>query len=224
MKVDTVNSAAMEASASPVQAAVGKTLSEDDFLKIFLKQMTMQSPDKPLDSGEMMQQMSQLTSLESNKSMKKAIENMNKSIGQSQLLSATQLVGRQVVVESDKSTLTAQEGLKGAVAVEPGVSNVSVNIMDERDRVVRTIQIPGNQSGIIDFSWDGRNEAGESMNPGMYKMVAKGTFNNADRNVPTAGYFRVNSVTMDRQSSSVAMNVNGLEGAVGLSDIIKFLG
>lgn len=223
MKIDGISSVGSESGVASTQAMVGQKLSEDDFLKIFIKQMTMQSPDKPIDSGQMMQQMSQLTSLESNKSLKTAIENMNKTIGQSQMINATQMIGKQVVIASTVSPLSADRGLNGSVVVPPNTTGATVDILNEDKKVVKTIQLASSSSGVVDFHWDGMGEDGQPMNPAFYTMSAKAKVNGADQELLTAGYFNVNSVTMDRQTSNVILNVDGM-GGVGVGDIIKFLG
>jgi flagellar basal-body rod modification protein FlgD len=223
MKIDGISSLGSEAGSSSTQAMVGQKLSEDDFLKIFIKQMTMQSPDKPIDSGQMMQQMSQLTSLESNKSLKTAIENMNKTIGQSQMINATQMIGKQVVIASTVSPLSTEHGLNGSVVVPPNTMGASVDILDQDKKVVKTIPLAASSSGVVDFHWDGTNAEGKAMNPAFYTMSAKAKVNGVDQDLLTAGYFNVNSVTMDRQTSNVILNVDGM-GGVGVGDIIKFLG
>lgn len=222
MKIDGINASAADESHASPQAAVGKKLTEDDFLKIFLKQMTMQSPDKPLDSAEMMQQMSQLTALESNKALKTTIENMNKSIGQAQVMNATQMIGREVVVASDVSPLSEKTGLNGSVVVPEKAASVTVNIKDKENKVVKTIDLPVSGTGVVDFHWDGLNANGEPMENAFYSISASANVNGKTEELPTAGYFKVNSVTMDRQTSNVVLNLEGL-GGVGVSDIIKFL-
>ncbi len=225
MKIDGVSSVkdSLDTGAGAAQAAVGQKLNEEDFLKIFIKQMTMQSPDKPIDSAQMMQQMSQLTSLESNKSLKTAIENMNKTIGQSQMINATQMIGKQVVIANDVSPLSA-DGLNGSVVVPPNTASVSVDIVSmDTKQVVKTIQLPVSSSGVVDFHWDGMSADGQAMSPAFYGMSAKATVKGVSQELPTAGYFKVNSVTMDRQTSNVILNVDGI-GGVGVGDIIKFLG
>lgn len=222
MKIDGVSSLGSEAGGEVTQAMVGKKLNEDDFLKIFIKQMTMQSPDKPIDSAQMMQQMSQLTSLESNKSLKTAIENMNKTIGQSQMINATQMIGKEVVIASSVSPLSSTNGLNGSVVVPPNTSEVSVDILNSDKKVVKTITLAANTSGVVDFHWDGKDANGEALAPTFYGMSAKAKVNGVSQALPTAGNFKVNSVTMDRQTSNVILNVEGL-GGVGVGDVIKFL-
>lgn len=222
MKIDGVSALSSEAGPEATQAMVGKKLNEDDFLKIFIKQMTMQSPDKPIDSAQMMQQMSQLTSLESNKSLKTAIENMNKTIGQSQMINATQMIGKEVVIASSVSPLSTTNGLNGSVVVPPNCSEVSVDILNGDKKVIKTINLAANTSGVVDFHWDGKDANGEPLEPTFYGMSAKAKVNGVSQELPTAGNFKVNSVTMDRQTSNVILNVEGM-GGVGVGDIIKFL-
>lgn len=207
---------------SPPQAAIGKKLGEDDFLKIFLKQMTLQNPTKPMETAEMMQQLSQLTSLQSNKGLKESIAKMGVAIGESQVVNATQMIGKEAVIASDVSPLSAKDGLKGAVVVPGAASSVTVEISDKTGKVVKTLNLPSSGSGVVDFAWDGMDEEGKPMSPDFYSIAAKATIDGHSGQIPTAGYFKVNSVTMDRQTSSVILNVDGI-GGVGIGDVIKFL-
>lgn len=220
MRIDAAEIAS--GNAGPAQAAVGKKLGEDDFMKIFLKQMTLQNPTKPMETSEMMQQLSQLTSLQSNKGLKESIEKMGVAIGESQVVNATQMIGKEAVVASDVSPLTASGGLKGAVVVPAAASSVTVDISDKTGKVVKTLNLPSSGAGVVDFAWDGLDDEGKPMSPDFYTIAAKATIDGHTGEIPTAGYFKVNSVTMDRQTSNVILNVDGI-GGVGIGDVIKFL-
>lgn len=68
-------------------------LGKDDFLKLFVAQMTHQDPSKPMDDSAMMAQMASFSQLEQISNMAKASERVAESLSQSQSLS---LIGKTV--------------------------------------------------------------------------------------------------------------------------------
>lgn len=211
----------------PRNQVVGKPLGQDDFMKLFLAQMKTQNPLKPFDGSDMMQQMSQLTSLSATQELEKTIKLMNANLGRSQVLSATQLIGKKVAIASDKSPLLYHadgkvDGLDGSVIVPGHAAEITVEIRGKDNKVVKTIQLPASDSGVVDFHWDGLDAEGKAMPADFYTISAKGKINDETQDLYTAGIFKVNSVTMDRQTSSVILNVDGI-GGMDMGDIIKIL-
>lgn len=222
MKIDGLGPQGMQTDGIPTTRVSGKALSQNDFMRLFLTQMKTQSPLKPFDSSDMMQQMSQLTSLSATQELEKTIKLMNANLGRSQVLSATQLIGKRVAVASDKSPLVDKEGLSGSVVVPGNASEITIEIKDSNNKLVKTIKLPGSSAGIVDFHWDGLDGDNKPMPPDFYNISAKATINGEPKDIYTAGIFKVNSVTMDRQTSAVILNVDGL-GGMDMGDIIKIL-
>ena len=225
----TVNGIGKGMDQSPITAenqTPGKALTQSDFMKLFLMQMKTQNPMKPFDSGEMMQQMSQLTSLSATQQLESTIKMMNANMGRSQVLSATQLIGKRVAVASDKSPLMQNadgtSGLDGSIVLPKASTGAVVEVRDSANNLVKTISLPASGSGVQDFHWDGKNEKGEQMEPGFYSISAKGNFGSESRELYTAGVFKINSVTMDPQTSSVILNVDGM-GGMDMGNIIKIM-
>jgi len=71
----------------------GANLGKDDFLKLFVAQMTHQDPSKPMDDQAFMGQMAQFSTLEQISNMAAANTRVAESLGQSQAIS---LIGRTV--------------------------------------------------------------------------------------------------------------------------------
>lgn len=219
----------MNAAAGPTYREVGEnTLSKDDFMKIFLAQMKMQDPMKPYDSSSMLQQMSQFTSLSATEELKKTIEGLNLSLGKSQELSAVGLVGKQVQIPSQVSPLIAGKGLSGSVIVPADATNVTITIKDKTTgAVVKTIDKGASGSGVLDFQWDGKDADGNDLPADYYSISANATINGQQTTLITAGTFTVESVTMDRNSGNVYLNLEGIDGksygGVLMDDILKIL-
>lgn len=197
-------------------------LSQDDFIKILLTQMKLQTPQNPFDSNSMMQQMSQLTNLSATKEMENAVKSLNTNLGASQVLAASQLVGKKVQVANELSPLVTNEGLKGSVILPRDVDNTTVTIKDMNNRVVKTIELGSSTSGIIDFTWDGRDTDNQLSAPGFYKISAASLVNGESVALPTAGTFSVNSVALDKNGGGVILNLDGI-GGVNMKELIKIL-
>ncbi|VVC77097.1 Basal-body rod modification protein FlgD [Aquicella siphonis] len=199
-----------------------KELSKDDFMTIFLTQMRMQSPLKPYDSAQMLQQMSMLTSLTATEELQKTIQSLGMSISKSQVMSASQLIGKKVQIPSGVSPLVTGEGLSGSVILPGEVSDVTITIKDKDGKVVKTINKGSSGSGVLDFDWDGKDADGNDLKPDFYKISAIATMDGKKIDVPTAGTFKVGSVAMNPTNGAVILNVDGL-GGVDMGEIIKIL-
>jgi len=226
MSVNPVDSHRAMSSEPPASKTAGKALTQEDFMNLFLAQMKTQSPLKPFDSGEMMQQMSQLNAFSATKELENTIKMMNANLGRSQVVSATQLIGKRVAIVSDKSPLETgadgKLGLDGSAIVPGNASDITIEIKDSSNKVVKTIKLPASSSGVVDFHWDGLDADGKPMPTDFYNISAKATIDGQSKDIYTAGFFKVNSVTMDRQTSTVILNVDGM-GGMDMGDIIKIL-
>ena len=91
---------AVSNSSSSLQAS---SLTQQDFLKILLTQLTYQDPMKPLDNKEFMAQMAQFTSLEQTQQLNNKIEIL---IGNQSALQSVGLIGRTVDITTSTGSVT----------------------------------------------------------------------------------------------------------------------
>ncbi len=199
-----------------------KELSKDDFIKIFLAQMKLQSPLKPYDSSAMLQQMSQLTSLSATEELQSTIKNLNYNLGKSQVLSASQLIGKSVQVPSEVSPYVKGEGLRGSVILPTSASNIEISIKNAKGELVHTINKGSSNAGVLDFQWDGKDEQGNELEPDYYQISASANIDGQRNQLITAGTFKVESVALNPTQNNVILNVDGL-GGMDMNDIIKII-
>lgn len=211
-----------------------KALSTDDFIKLFLKQMTTQNPMKPADSSSILQQMSEISSIQASKDMQTSLtgftNDMKVTMGNSELMSATQLVGRNVMVDSNNvAPLVEGKGLAGTLSAPPGADNISITIKDPSGMPVKTISLGSStDGGLKDFSWDGKivdpktGEVTSTAKPGYYTMAATCTYKGNSKPLPTAGAFEVKSVALDPTKGALYLNLDYL-GGTSMDKIIKYL-
>ncbi len=227
-----IDNKAQSLSALDAKTMPKKQLDPDDFIKLFLKQLTTQNPLHPADSSTLLQQMADISSISSAQDTQKVLKNLQQSVvstmSSTQFLSASQLIGKKIQVPSHISPLVKDEGLSGAVMVPAAAKNIKITIKDSHEKIVKELTLdPTTSGGLVDFSWNGMDESVDPpkpYDPGFYKISAKATINGNDVTLDnnTLGAFKVKSVAANPLTGEVIFNVDGL-GGLGLQDIIKIL-
>ncbi len=111
-----------------------KILTQDDFLKLLVTQMTSQDPLNPKTDTDMAAQMAQFSALEQSSGMASSLSSL---LAQQQILQANGLLGRTVELQLDSQTSLL--GTVDAVQIESGTPKVVVNGVSYDLSQVRTI-------------------------------------------------------------------------------------
>ncbi|MDO6524943.1 flagellar hook assembly protein FlgD [Motilimonas sp. 1_MG-2023] len=197
-----------------------KELDQEDFFSLLSQQLAYQDPFKPVDNAQMVAQMASFTTAEGIADMGKQFESMNSIMSSTQALQASGLVGRNVLVPTDEGHLAKNKALEGVAISGQPMNNLTVRIEDEKGNLVRVIKMDDQPAGNVRYSWDGKNEAGELMPPGNYKVKANARVNGESTDLPTANYAHVESVSLAGGTNGVVLNLQGI-GSVMLSDVLE---
>ncbi|MGB5939843.1 MAG: flagellar hook capping FlgD N-terminal domain-containing protein [Rhodanobacter sp.] len=168
MNVSNVGASAAQA----VSAGKDKALSQADFLSLLTQQMRNQDPTKPMDSSQMVSQLAQISQVSATQALQSSFDGLSAALQGNQILQASGMVGRSVVVPSAAGTLR-DGGLDGAVNVPDGGGQVLVKISDSAGNVLRTISLGTPAAGLVRFHWDGIGDSGEPLAPGTYGLAAQ---------------------------------------------------
>ena len=170
MAVDSVNgnSSTQQSSSSQLQQ---QTLSQSDFLKLMVTQMTNQDPTKPMDSTQMVAQMAQFSQVAATQELQQSFDSLASNLTGDQFVRAASLVGQEVLVPSAAGKLT-DGALNGAVNVGSSGTYVNVQVKDQAGNVVRTISLGQPDAGLVKFSWDGKSDDGTQLADGVYQLSA----------------------------------------------------
>lgn len=128
----TVNPDAIRAAANPPIKTVDPSqtgfngLSSEDFLKILVTQLQNQDPSKPMDGDQLLNQISQMRSLQANLELEKSLKSL--SLGQ-QLGSATSFIGKTVTAVTGTNQ-TEVTGLVEKVQIKDGQTLLRINNAD----------------------------------------------------------------------------------------------
>jgi len=145
-------------------------LGKDEFLLLLTTQLKYQDPMNPMDNTEFVAQLSQFSSLEQ-------LYNINDTMGQGNQLSLamnntmmTSLIGKEIHFASD-TLYNGDSGVSADVGFYLSNSGaVQVNIIDENDQVVRSMNQGVLLAGEQQVSWDGMDDTGALAAKGAYRV------------------------------------------------------
>jgi flagellar basal-body rod modification protein FlgD len=209
-----------DALASAANSATGKkALGKDAFLQLLVTQLKNQNPLEPQGNGEFVAQLAQFSSLEGITTLNDSVKNISDAFGSSQALQASSLVGRSVIIKTDKTVVDTSKTMDGTVVVPESSDplTVTINVKDADGKAVRSIVLEKQNGGVTDFKWDGKNEAGEVAPAGSYTFTATTTIDSQAVALDTYLPATVNSVTMI-PGEELMLNLAGL-GKVGISNV-----
>jgi len=191
-------------------------LAMEDFMSLMTSQLKNQDPMKPMESGDFLGQIAAFGTVSGIGDLQTSFEGFASSMQSDQALQGSSLVGRSVLVPSSIGTMTAEDGLKGQINVAEPVTDLKVQVYSENGVAVRTIEM-GAASGYTNFAWDGFDDNGEALNPGVYQFKATGTVAGDNTAFATATVAKVESVLVGNGSQGLVMNLGGI-GSVPFSE------
>lgn len=192
-------------------------LSQEDFLKLLTTQLSNQDPSAPVDNNQMVTTMSQLSVVSSLADIQKGMSDITGSVSSSTALTASSLVGRSVLVDSSKAFFDGTNPVTAKIDAGSGASNLTINVLNSSGVLVG--QYTANAgSGSMDFSWDGTDSEGKTLEPGMYTIVANAVQDGQSVSLPVSSYATVSSVTLGSTLSNTKLNLLGY-GDISLSEV-----
>ena len=198
------------------ERSTNKDLGKNEFLNLLVAQLNNQNPLEPQGNGEFIAQLAQFSQVE-------GIEKLNTSMGSllsgyqsSQALQASSMVGRKVIVPTDKAVVDTSESFKASAVLPVTSNNVFVNVYNNAGSVVNRINLGEQAAGNVSFIWDGKDSSGNLLPPGTYKFEAQATYDGETKALYTMLPANVDSVTLG--GSELMLNLAGL-GSVPLSQV-----
>jgi flagellar basal-body rod modification protein FlgD len=148
-------------------------LGQEQFLKLMLTQLENQDPFKPLESGEFLGQLAQFGTVSGIANLERAFAGLSESLVANQALEASGLIGREVLVRSERAYLGNDANVEAAVRLDQSAGRVLVQVRDAVGQVVRQIDLGRHDAGTVRFGWNGQTDAGERAAPGHYTITAQ---------------------------------------------------
>lgn len=197
-------------------------LGQAEFLELMTTQLRFQDPLKPMENGDFLAQMAQFGTVSGINELNSNFNSMSASFQSNQALQASTLVGRKVLVPAETGYLKDGGKLDGSVDLEHAASKLIVTIKNSSGQIVNRQDLGLQQSGLIDFEWNGLDADGTKMPAGEYHIEAevhRGTDISAGA---TLSVVDVESVTLGKAGQDLTLSVTGL-GDLGMSQVRKIL-
>ena len=198
--------------------AKSKDLGKNEFLELLVTQLNNQNPLEPQENGEFIAQLAQFSTVEGVEKLNSSMETMLSGYQSSQALQASSLVGRKVIVPSDKAVVDTSETFKASLVLPTSSSNVSVNVYDSAGTVVNRINMGQQEAGNVSFMWDGKDSSGKTLPPGTYRFEAQATYQGETKGLYTLLPANVDSVTLGQNGGELMLNLAGV-GSIALSQV-----
>ncbi|MDH1280489.1 flagellar hook assembly protein FlgD [Pseudomonas chengduensis] len=193
-----------------------KELGKNEFLNLLVAQLNNQNPLEPQGNGEFIAQLAQFSQVEGIEKLNTSMGSMLSSFQSSQALQASSLVGRKVIIPSDKAVVDTSESFKASTVLPVSSSNVYVNVYNNAGALVTRLNLGEQAAGSVSFIWDGKDASGNLMPPGTYKFEAQATYGSETKGLYTMLPANVDSVTLG--GNELMLNLAGL-GSVPLSQV-----
>ncbi len=132
-------------------------LSNDDFLKLMIQELKLQDPTKPMDSAQMLSTQMQMSQMNTNQEMIKAMQSMQTAFTQSSLSNASGIIGKNIEDGNiGASGTTKAYTVRSVENVDGEIQVKAQEILYLEDRVVLPDSTDATKSTVVNY-----NAAGE---------------------------------------------------------------
>ena len=223
--MSTVNSTTSADVIAALQKSSTSTTSKTEeaqtrFLKLLAEQLKNQDPLNPMDNAQMTSQLAQISTVDGIDKLNKTLTSLLEGSQSNEALQAAALVGKGVMVEGTKLTLSGSKAY-GGFELATAADKVTLTIKDSKGLEVRKMELGSSDAGVFNFAWDGKSTNGTQAVDGNYTISVSATRGSDTVKTTSLQLSTVNSV-LRTSSGSVSLDV-GAGNLVSLSDIKQIL-
>ncbi|ARP94317.1 flagellar hook capping FlgD N-terminal domain-containing protein [Bordetella genomosp. 13] len=155
---------------------------QDQFLTLLVTQLRNQDPLNPMQNAELTSQLAQISTVEGITNLNNTLLAISGQVDVSQSMNAAALIGRGVLVPGNEIALgtDAQDATKRSatpvgIDLQADAAEVEVKVLDSAGNVVRTMKLGKQDTGVLDVTWDGKNDGGQDVADGKYTFTVAAT-------------------------------------------------
>lgn len=198
------------------------SLGQDQFLELMTQQLKNQDPMAPMDNGEFLGQIAQFGAVTGINDLNTSFNSFASSLQSSQALEASNLIGRQVLVDHDQAYLPDSGNLTGAVNLESSADSVAVNIYNSTGTVIGRVELGAQTPGLVPFNWDGVSLDGQRLSSGRYRVEVEAKYGNHTESLSPMVSANVASLTLGKVGQEMLVELENL-GQIEFSQINQIL-
>lgn len=192
-------------------------MGQKDFLTLFTTQLKNQDPLDPVKNEAFVAQLAQFSQLEATTNMSQTLTDFVTSMSGERMMSSANLIGKSISVPDGPARLSGGVPVEGVIQLPTGADGVKFDVYDPKGSLMRS-QILGSQTvGDMTWSWDGKDDAGNTAADGNYTFKATVVSQGKTTKPPVSTMAYVTSVSQD-VDKSMLLQVQGGK-TVKLADV-----
>jgi flagellar basal-body rod modification protein FlgD len=150
------------------QAALG----QEQFLKLMLTQLQNQDPTAPMESAEFLGQLAQFGTVSGIQGLQQQFVDVAESLSADRALRGAALLGKSALTPAESIALKEEGATRFSLDLPTASSGVKIELTDQGGRLVRSINLEGQNAGLLDVSWAGLDDDGRRLPSGRYSVRA----------------------------------------------------
>ena len=196
-------------------------LGQEDFLKLLVAQLKNQDPSNPVENSEFLGQIAQFSMVSGIDSLGASFDSVASSLFSTQAMQASQLVGKDILIETNTAELTEGESIEGVLESPTSASNVKIFVENQSGQLVQTLNLGNIGAGSTQFNWDGIDAEDTQSASGAYTLRVEAFVEGSLQGIPVQVFNRVQSISVDRDNTSVSLELAG-NRSVGIAQVREF--
>lgn len=194
-------------------------LTQEDFLKLFTKQLQYQDPMNPMDNFQMASQMAQFNMVQTLTDMSQSLKSQESSQAFASGLQSSGLIGKKLETSGNKISINQGNVAEGYYQLnKPG--KVSIQILDSQGNLVRALDGGVKDSSKQTLTWDGKDQQGTALPDGTYTFQVSAVDEKGQSvSVKTSRAGRVTGISFDQGTPYLMIGSD----KIGINEIMAIL-
>lgn len=151
------------------------SLSQEDFMNLFVTELQNQDPMEPMDTGQMATQMAQLNQVDLMYKNNQMMEEMLAASQEQVKIQAVEYIGQSVRYEGNYAMVQDGEVKPFDIELMDNANSVKISIFNENGSLIQEISNGPLQAGKNALDWDGIDKNGQAVSDGNYRVVVEAT-------------------------------------------------
>ncbi len=172
-------------------------LDKDDFLKLLLTELQNQDPTNPQDTDKILQQTSQLATLEASQNTNEALSKLSSSIQNSAQFATISSIGKMANTGVDGINLEEGKSVQFDVYFPESIQSGTIEIVNSQGITVDKIDVDAQSKGVVSFDWDGVDDSGNPYPEGKYTLNIAYTSSSGENRSAKFGVYPVEAVRFE---------------------------
>lgn len=148
---------------------------ENNFLTMLTAELRNQDPMNPMDSTQMVTQLSQISTSQGIADLKKLSQTEIMALMGNQRLESSELINKDVDYKTNSLDVNDKSSnFSGTVQQSGGgTGDITLTITDQNGKTINSMTVPAGADGDYDWQWNGKDQSGAAVANGTYHISAK---------------------------------------------------